>query len=47
MKIWVNAFIPREISGYTVELPPRDGTGKTAFPLPLIARLNPLNDGRP
>lgn len=47
MKVWINAFIPLEVPGYTVELPPQDGTGKTAIPLPAIARLNPLNDGKP
>jgi hypothetical protein len=47
MQIWINAFIPRVVEGDTVELPPGDGTGLTAVVLPAIARLNPLNAGKP
>lgn len=41
---WINAFIPKDVSGYTKKLP---GTGvhsgKTAVPFPKVAKLNPLN----
>jgi hypothetical protein len=47
MRLWVNAFIPRVISGYTNEINQGTNTGKTAVPLPLIARLNPLNVLKP
>ena len=43
MKIWVNAFIPRDVAGYTVQVTQGTNVGKTAVPLPLIARLNPIN----
>jgi hypothetical protein len=46
MKIWINAFIPKVVPNYTVPLPPGDANAKTAVPLPAIARLNPLNDGK-
>jgi hypothetical protein len=47
MKIWINAFIPFEVANYTVSLPDGEFTGKSAIPLPPIARLNPLNAGKP
>ncbi|MER8692083.1 hypothetical protein NKI77_07890 [Mesorhizobium opportunistum] len=47
MKIWVNAFIPFDVANYTVPLPDGEFTGMTAIPLPPLARLNPLNDGKP
>ena len=47
MQIWINAFILRVLDGHTVGLPSGDGTGLTAVPLPAIARLNPLNAGKP
>lgn len=47
MKIWINAFIPFDVPGYTISLP--DGSefaGLTAIPLPAVARLNPINFGK-
>jgi hypothetical protein len=46
MKIWISAFIPKVVPDYTVALPPGDTNARTAVPLPAIARLNPLNDGK-
>jgi hypothetical protein len=43
LKIWVNAFIPQSVPGYTVVIPTGRYAGKTAVPLPKPARLNPLN----
>lgn len=47
MRIWVNAFIPHTVPGYTQTINQGQNTGKTAVPLPLIARLNPLNTFKP
>lgn len=47
MKIWINAFIPQIVAGYTVALAQGQNAGKTAVPLPLIARLNPVNALKP
>jgi hypothetical protein len=41
--IWINAFIPRDVPGYTINISRGANSGKTAIPLPTIARLNPLN----
>jgi hypothetical protein len=43
LKIWINAFIPKTVSGYTIAITAGRNVGKTAVPLPGIARLNPLN----
>jgi hypothetical protein len=42
-KIWINAFIPRDVPDYTETIPQGRHSGKTAVPLPRIARLNPFN----
>jgi hypothetical protein len=47
LKIWVNAFIPRDVDNYTLEMSQGQFTGQTAIPLPPIARLNPLNFFKP
>ena len=47
MRICINAVLPRDVTGDTAELPPDDGSGQTAVPLPAIARLNPLNALKP
>jgi hypothetical protein len=41
--VWINAFIPETVPGYTRVLRKGPYTGKTAVPLPRAARLNPLN----
>lgn len=43
LKIWINAFIPQTVVGYTKVLAKGPLKGKTAVPLPGLARLNPLN----
>jgi hypothetical protein len=40
---WLNAFIPRDVTGYTSRLSKGPHAGKTAIPLPGIARLWPGN----
>src|SRR5262249_32257466 len=40
---WLNAFIPKTVAGYTKVLPTGPHAGKTAIPLPGIARLWPGN----
>jgi hypothetical protein len=47
MKIWVNAFIPANVDGYTLGITQGPFSGQTAIPLPPIARLNPLNLAKP
>lgn len=43
VSFWLNAFIPRTVSGYTQVLAAGPHKGKTAIPLPAIARpLNPF-----
>jgi hypothetical protein len=46
LAIWINAFIPRDVPGCTVEIQQGDNRGKTAIPLPWYARF-PLNTFRP
>ena len=41
--VWINAFIPRTVNGYTVVVPAGLDMRKTAVPLPRVARFNPLN----
>jgi hypothetical protein len=41
--MWINAFIPRVVAGYTENIVGGRHAGKTAIPLPKMARLNPLN----
>jgi hypothetical protein len=43
ISFWLNAFIPRDVLGYTVVVPRGAHAGKTAIPLPSIARLWPGN----
>ena len=43
LTIWINAFIPRDVPEYTISIVRGANSGKTAIPLPTIARLNPLN----
>jgi hypothetical protein len=41
--MWIDAFIPRDVAGYTKLLTTGTHKGKTAIPLPGAARFNPLN----
>jgi hypothetical protein len=43
LTVWLNAFIPRTVVGYTEVLQAGPHAGKTAVPLPIIARLWPGN----
>ncbi|WP_448956056.1 hypothetical protein [Labrys neptuniae] len=43
VEIWLNAFIPRDVPGYTQTLPAGPHIGKTAVPLPGVARFHPFN----
>lgn len=43
VSFWINAFIPLDVPGYTVTIPKGIHTGKTAVPLPGIARTWPGN----
>jgi hypothetical protein len=43
LKVWINAFIPFEVSGYTRMLDHGRHAGRTAVPLPGPARIIPLN----
>lgn len=43
LTVWINAFIPRTVAGYTKTIARGRHSGKTAVPLPGVARLNPLN----
>ncbi len=47
LKFWMNAFIPRDVAGYTQSITTGANAGKTAIPLPGVARLNPLNTVNP
>ena len=38
---WINSFIPKTVSGYTVVIPKGVHVNKTAIPLPILARLFP------
>lgn len=40
---WINAFIPRNVPGYTQRVPAGPHAGKTAVPLPGVARTWPGN----
>ncbi len=42
LEIWVNAFIPRTVPGYTVTVPAGSRRGETAVPLPWEARGSPF-----
>ena len=41
--VWLNAFIPANVPGYTKTITKGTHSGKTAIPLPGAARLNPMN----
>ena len=41
--VWVNAFIPGTVPGYSKVIGVGTNVGKTAIPLPTVARTNPLN----
>jgi hypothetical protein len=41
--VWINAFIPKDVPGYTQLITKGANIWKTAVPLPTLARLNPLN----
>jgi hypothetical protein len=41
LTVWLNAFIPKDVAGYTRALAAGPHTGKTAIPLPGIARTWP------
>jgi hypothetical protein len=43
LTLWINAFIPKTVSGYTQILTVGPHTGKTAVPLPTVARTWPGN----
>jgi len=43
LRIWINAFIPETVKGYTRVIPKGANVGKTAIPLPALANLNPVN----
>ena len=43
LKIWMNAFIPRTVLGYTRLIATGTHAGKTAVPLPAVGLLNPVN----
>lgn len=40
---WINSFIPKDVPGYTETLSAGTHSGKTAIPLPSVARLWPGN----
>ncbi len=42
LEIWVNAFIPRNVPGYTCTVPAGPHRGETAVPLPWEARVSPF-----
>jgi hypothetical protein len=41
--VWINAFIPLSVPGYTLPISSGTHRGKTAVPLPKLARVNPFN----
>lgn len=43
LTVWINAFIPEHVPGYTKKIPKGKHAGKTAVPLPGLALLNPIN----
>lgn len=43
LRVWINAFIPQTVAGYTQVIRTGAHSGKTAVPLPGLARTNPLN----
>jgi hypothetical protein len=47
LKFWINAFIPGTVSGYTQSITKGTHAGKTAIPLPGVARFHPGNTLKP
>ena len=47
LKIWVNAFIPRNVKGYTMAIDVGEHRGKTAVSLPGLARIDCFNTFKP
>ncbi|MDH5326966.1 MAG: hypothetical protein OEZ68_14505 [Gammaproteobacteria bacterium] len=43
LRVWINAFIPGHVAGYTQTISAGTHRGKTAVPLPGVARANPMN----
>jgi len=43
LRFWINAFIPKTVTGYTRVIPAGTYVVKTAIPLPVLADLNPVN----
>lgn len=43
LEVWINAFIPKEVPNYTKRITKGKHSGKTAVPLPGVARLHPFN----
>ncbi len=41
--VWINAFIPKNVPGYTITITRGTHAGKTAVPLPGVARSHPQN----
>ena len=46
-EVWINAFIPKTVSGYTETIGKGVHVNKTAVPLPWQARLWPANTIKP
>ncbi|HRX71624.1 MAG: hypothetical protein H6973_20100 [Gammaproteobacteria bacterium] len=46
VKFWISAFIPKTVKGYTQVIPKGVHAGKTAVPLPGVARTWPGNWGK-
>lgn len=47
LELWINAFIPRDVPNYTRTIAAGTHGGKTAVPLPMIARAHPMNLFKP
>jgi hypothetical protein len=47
LQFWINAFIPGVVAGYTQDITTGTHGGKSAIPLPGIARLHPGNTLKP
>jgi hypothetical protein len=47
VSVWINAFIPRDVPGYTILVEDGPNTGKTVVPFPAAARLALTNLGTP
>ena len=47
LKFWISSFIPEHVPGYTIKIGAGPHMGKTAIPLPAVARLWPGNTLKP